>query len=186
MSAPDSGNRFPSPSRRPLKMRLREYADRHSNVLTGVAVMIAVIGLAVAVTFSPSKDTQNTASPPRPGVAFYYDTVTGAYFVDSATLIAPIVSPAGNVAVRAHFFSCSDCEETTRFLGYYEKYEPKVKKRLEKNPEAYEFFEEAFQGRLYSEDGITWVGAESEDGYKIIEALQDRCPAKRLRYCPPN
>lgn len=167
-------------------MRLREFADRHSHMLTGAAVMIAVIGLSLAVALSPQSTPPHTATPPRPGQAFYYDTITGIYFVDSATLIAPVVSPAGNVAVRAHFFSCGACEESDRFLGYYEKYLPEVKKRIEQNPEAYEFFEEAFQGRLYSADGVHWVGAESPEGFKVIESLQQRCPAKRLRYCPPN
>lgn len=174
------------PPRRPLKMIVRHWLNRHSSMLTGGAIMIAVVGLAVAVALSPRPEPDDQRVPVSPGKAYFYDTVTGAYFTDLATRIPPITSPAGNVAVRAHFFTCGACDEDERFLGYYEKYTAKVKKRLEQSPEAFEFYEEAFAGRLYSKDGKTWIPAEDTRGFALIEKLQEKCPAKKLRYCPPN
>jgi prepilin-type processing-associated H-X9-DG protein len=131
-----------------------------------------------------NKQSRRTA--PKPGNAYFYDVVTKEYFTDSATKIPPIKSPAGNEAVRAHFFTCGQCTDEERFIGYYEKYTSDLKKKLEKDPEQFEVYEEAFDGRLYSADGEHWVKAESPEGFALIEKLQQRCPAKKLRYCPPK
>ncbi|MBI1368426.1 MAG: hypothetical protein GC162_07195 [Planctomycetes bacterium] len=133
---------------------------------------------------------QGKAKAVDPGKAYFYDVKTKEYFVDSATKIPPIKSAAGNDAVRAHFFTCNDCGDNNRFIGYYEKYEPQVKAKLDarlaKQDADAEFYEEAFQGRLYSTDGIKWVAAESPEGFKIVEDLMKKCPEKQLHYCPPD
>lgn len=164
----------------------REWVNQNSAVVTVAAVVVLVLSLAIIINQGRGR------SAPKPGNAYFYDVVTKEYFTDSATKIPPITSPAGNEAVRAHFFTCGECTEKTsdeggeRFVGYYEKYLPDIKAKLEKNPEAFEFYEEAFQGRLYSPDGTKWTQAESPTGFKLIEDLQTKCPAKKLRYCPPK
>ncbi|MBI1367013.1 MAG: hypothetical protein GC162_00015 [Planctomycetes bacterium] len=186
---PSDESRSPfTPPRRSVRMRVREWMHRKAASLTGAAVMIAVAGLALMVALNPSKNNRmDDATRPSPGQAWFYDTTTGVYFTELATRVPPIVSPAGNPAVRAHFFTCGSCEDDAeRFLGYYEKYTPEVKRRLENAPETFEFYEEAFNGRLYSADAQHWVEAESPDGLKIVERLQEKCPSRSLRYCPPQ
>jgi len=164
----------------------RDWINQNSAVVTVASVVVLVLSLAIIINQGRGRST------PEPGNAYFYDTVTKEYFTDSATKIPPITSPAGNEAVRAHFFTCGECTEATkdeggeRFIGYYEKYTPEVKAKLEESPEAFEFYEEAFQGRLYSPDGTRWTQAESPTGFRLIEELQEKCPAKKLRYCPPQ
>jgi len=160
----------------------REWINNNSAVVTVAAVAILIVSLAVIINQGRGRSGPNT-----PGNAFFYDTVTKKVFTDDATKIPPIQSPDGNPAVRAHFFTCGDCaDESDRFLGYYEKYTDDVKAQLEANPQAFELYEMAYEGRLYSADGENWVTAESPDGIAITQALQGKCPPKKLRYCPPQ
>lgn len=164
----------------------RDWINQNSAVVTVASVVVLVLSLAIIINQGRGH------AAPAPGNAYFYDTVTKEYFIDSATKIPPITSPAGNEAVRAHFFTCGECTDKTkdeggeRFIGYYEKYTPDVKEKLEKNAQQFEFYEEAFQGRLYSPDGVRWTAAESPTGFKLVEELQQKCPAKQLRYCPPK
>lgn len=169
----------------------RDWINRNSAIVTVASVALLVISLAVIIS-------QNSRpGPPPPGEAYFYDTVTKTYFTDKATLIPPITSEAGNEAIRAHFFTCGECTDALeadggqRFLGYYEKYAPDVKAKIENNPESMHFYEEVFQGRYYCPPGVdptdnlNWVAAETPEGFAIAQALQKRCPARKLRYCPP-
>jgi hypothetical protein len=130
--------------------------------------------------------TKLEVSSPASGLAWYYDVQAKEYFIDDTKRIAPFTRPNGHEAVRAHFFTCGDCEEGQRFIGYYEKYTPQVKAKLEQSSEPGQLYEMAFQGRLYSRDGQTWVPADRPEGIRITAELQQRCPPKKLRYCPPK
>jgi prepilin-type processing-associated H-X9-DG protein len=125
-------------------------------------------------------------APASPGEAWYYDTVTSEYFTDLTTKVAPYKNARGNESVRAHFFTCGDCTEEQRFIGYYEKYTDEVKARIEEKQDSFMIYEMAFQGRLYSRDGKKWVPADKPEGIAITSELQRKCPPKKLRYCPPQ
>ncbi|MBI1373543.1 MAG: hypothetical protein GC159_12510 [Phycisphaera sp.] len=169
---------------------LRNWVNQNSAAVTVGAVVLLVISLAIIINQGRSP------TPPPPGEAYYYDLVSKEYFTDEATKIAPIINPAtGNEAVRAHFFTCGECSESERFVGYLEKYTPEAKQQLETNPESFEFYEEAFLGRLYAPApsetadpavAETWVDAETPPGFKIVEDLQGKCPPRKLKYCAPG
>ena len=67
-----------------------------------------------------------------------------------------------------------------------------VKAKLEENPQTMQFYEEIFRGRFYCPPGAdpsieqSWVPAETPEGFAIAQKLQDRCPPRKLRYCPPQ
>lgn len=165
---------------------MREWINNNSAAVTVGAVAILLVSLAVIIR-------QGGSGPKAtPGEAYFYDTTTKELITDKATRIPPITTPEGHEAVRAHYFTCGECTDSQRFLGYYEKYSPEVKEKLEKNPQSFELYEMAFQGRLYCapdkdpNDPKSWVGAESPAGFQITEDLQKKCPVRKLRYCPPR
>ncbi len=162
----------------------REWLNNNSAAVTVGSVAILLLSLAVIIN-------QNRQSKPSsPGNAYFYDVVTKELISDKVTRIAPITTADGHEAVRAHYFSCAECADGERFLGYYEKYTAEMKEKLEKNPQSFELYDAAFKGRLYCApeldpaDAKNWVGAESAKGQKITEVLQTKCPARKLRYCP--
>lgn len=160
-------------------------------VVCAVAALFITAGVMTVIAVGPFVDRAQRPSAPPPGGAYFYDTVSREYFTDLATKIPPIVRSNGHVAIRAHFFTCGECLEDERFLGYYEKYALDVKDRIESNPESMHFYEEVFQGRFYCPPDAdptrteSWVAAESPDGFDIAQRLQKKCPARKLRYCPP-
>lgn len=166
---------------------VRDWINNNSPTVTVGAVAIMLAALAFIVMRSQRNP------PGEPGQAYYYDTVTKEVFSDVTTKVAPFTRENGNIAVRAHYFTCGECTPKTveeggeRFIGYYEKYTDEVKAKLdEKGGESFMIYEMAFQGRLYSNDGETWVAADQPEGTAITSALQSKCPPKKLRYCPPE
>lgn len=171
-------------------MDIREWMNENSALVTVAAVALLVVSLAIVVM-------QGGGGPQASGDAYYYDTVTEEVFEGEASGTPPIESPDGNEAVRAHFYTCGECSEEERFLGYYERYTEEAKEVLERSknagedgepdPEAMmEVYEVAFTGRLYSTDLEEWVVAESPEGRELSEALQEECgEGERLSYCAP-
>jgi hypothetical protein len=118
--------------------------------------------------------------------AWYYDLQSREYFLDESTRVAPFKRDNGHDAVRAHFFTCGQCSEEERFLGFYEKYCDEVKEQIERDGRSQPpLHERTFQGRLYSTDGVTWVAAHEAEGLAICRRVQERCPHRKLRYCVP-
>ena len=165
--------------------KARDWMNNNSSIVTVASVVILIGALAFIV--SRGRGGGGGAV----GEAWYYDTVSNEYFTDKTTKIAPFNRENGNEAVRAHFFTCGECTEQLkdaggeRFIGYYEKYTPEVKAKLEENSQSFMIYEMAFQGRLYSKDGKKWVAADKPEGITITSDLQKQCPPKKLRYCPP-
>ena len=157
----------------------------------GMATLLTGVFLAVTACDKTSATAPGSAGP-EPANGYYYDTVTKNVFTQKSSLFPPIQSPEGHEAVRVHYFTCGECTDKIekdggqRFVGYYEKYSAEVKELIEKTPNSSEFYEMAFKSRLYSADGEKWVAAESPDGFMLTEALQQKCPAGKLRYCPAD
>jgi hypothetical protein len=166
--------------------KARDWMNNNSSIVT-VASVVILIG---ALAFIVSRKTGRGGG--AVGDAWYYDTVTGEFFTDKTTKIAPFNRSNGNEAVRAHFFTCGECTAKTkdeggeRFVGYFEKYTPEVRAKLEEHSQSFMIYEMAFQGRLYSKDGKKWVAADKPEGITITSDLQKQCPPKKLRYCPPG
>jgi hypothetical protein len=168
--------------------KARDWMNNNSSIVTVVSVVILLGALAFIVTRG------RRGGGGGPGEAYYYDTVANEYFTDVTTKVAPFNNNKGNESVRAHFFTCAECtteigkdgKSNQRFIGYYEKYTPEVKAKIEEKSDSFMIYEMAFQGRLYSKDGKKWVAADKPEGIQITSDLQKECPPKKLRYCPPS
>lgn len=168
----------------------RDWANRNSAVATIAAVAILVVALVMLVS-------SGGGGPTASGNAYFYDLETGEVFVGDATAIPPIQSPAGNQAVRAHFYTCTECTEEARFLGYYEKYTDEAKKAIEEAQQSsgsgeagseaeMRAYEASMSGMLYSEDGENWQRSQGPGGAGPQQKLQEKCgEGQRLKYCAP-
>jgi hypothetical protein len=106
---------------------------------------------------------------------FYCDTVSQRVFVDRASRVPPFTSPDGHEAVRVHFFTCGECNESDRFVGFYEKFSASVRERLAAASDPFEAMQAAGnQGLLQSLDGQTWFPAGGPESATLLERL--RCP----------
>jgi len=136
-----------------------------------------VIGIAGAVTviatFYVVMSIGGGADIGQVKKTFYFDTVTQQIFLADASRFAPITSPKGNPAVRAHMFSCGGCASANeRFVGYLSKYTDPARQALEAaqaeakaplTPAQFESVLQQFeQGLLYSIDGDQWFDPASE------------------------
>ncbi len=172
-----------------LMDRLRDFNLREKlNDNQHIVVIVCVVMIAVALGYVYLISDSPRPSGPVKANAYYYDTVSGEYFVGDSRQYPPITSPDGNPAVRAHFFTCTEsCDKADRFVGYYEKYTEQAKVQLESmreseldySPEMYEW------GVLHSLDAKQWFNANSEEAGTIL-AERLKCedgPRERARYC---
>lgn len=105
---------------------------------------------------------------------YYYDTVSGELMTAGASNVPPIVK-GGNECVRAYVFTCDNCSEEARFVGFYEKYTPDVRAELASTSDPVAAMAAAAnRGLLQSIDGEQWFPAGSEESLAILERL--RCP----------
>src|SRR5687768_6396233 len=109
----------------------RNWMNNNSATVTVIAVVILVGAIAFMVG-------RKIRPPTSAGQAWYFDTTSGEYFTDVTTKLAPFKRDNGNLAVRAHFFTCGECTTDTgaadsskRFIGYYEKYTDEVRAKLQ-------------------------------------------------------
>jgi len=159
-------------------LSIRDKINANQNIVVVVAVVVIAVALIWIFTRGGGGGAAGT------GEAYYYDTVTEEVFTAKANQYPPIESPDGNPAVRVHFFSCGDCSEAERFIGFYDKYTDEAKRKLETatEQEMYEMSEYE-TGVLNSVDGQTWLDPASE---QFQMALQEKlnCPeGGRARYC---
>jgi prepilin-type processing-associated H-X9-DG protein len=131
-----------------------------------------------------------TAAEAGPAQAYFYDTVTTKVFTANADQIAPITSPAGNPAVRVHFYSFGNCEKESRFVGYYEKYTPEAKAKLDQAMKTqgdgtFEELMELGQQALISLDGKKWYPMDSAEAMQQLAARLTSQAGRRPRYCAP-
>lgn len=163
---------------------LREWMQGNQTIVAGAAgVLLLICLIAIIMQIAPTGSSVKT-----PNSAYFYDVVTGKVFQAPFDAVPPITSPDGNEAVRAHFYSCGDCNESDRFVGYYEKYTPQAKEVVEKartsaDPNQAMPYEPMGDGLLISFDAKTWFAMYSP---KAEQGMGERlnCPGgQRLRYC---
>lgn len=105
-------------------MSMRETINSNPSAMTVGAVVLLVGAIAALLWWSGS------GSAAGEEYDYYYDPVADETFVASGMKVPPIESPWGHMAVRVHYYSCGDCTKEDRFLGYYEKYSPRVKQYI--------------------------------------------------------
>jgi hypothetical protein len=168
-------------------MNIRGLMDQNQNLVAVVAVVVMILAL-IYIFYSCQGPRRYSGT----SEAYYYDVVTEKVFTDEANLIAPIKSPDGNEAVRVHFYSCGSCSKSERFAGYYEKYPPEAKAKIEelmKSEHGMEMMYEYENTPLVSLDAKTWVQQSSQEGAGIQEELDKKLTCegnKRPRYCLPD
>lgn len=159
--------------------RVRDWINNNSAVATVViiAVLLAALGSLVW-----------RGVPPRVKASqvWFYDATADKLFTAKSTELAPITSPDGHEAVRAHFYSCGPCTAEARFLGYYEKFSPETKKQIEANLEALIFQPGPVPGRFYSTDAQMWHEDGSKQAEQIKAAPHVKCPDGAANACLPQ
>lgn len=140
-------------------------------------------------------DEMSAAMPqdqPRVVDVFFMDTADGSLFIDKSDQLPPVVAPSGKQGVRAFVFACGDCgNEANRFVGWLETYTPEAYKAImtpQPNPngemDIYELVENGHM--VASPVQKRWVKANSEAGFKIMDAIQNKCGNEAPRPCFPR
>ena len=169
---------------------VREWMNQNSTVVTVAAVLLLVIAIgAVVIQGWPDDITP-------PDEAYFYVPETKELFSADSKLVPPI-DRNGKKAVKAHFYGCGDCDDASRFPGYYEKYSDAAKAQLDKINEQMrsgqeidpdlemQVYELAMTQRFFSADGEKWVLAESPQGQEMQEKMREKCGTAKLVYCSP-
>lgn len=168
-------------------MNIRGLMEQNQNMVAVVAVVVMILAL-IYIFYSCQGPSQRVGS----SEAYYYDVVTQEVFTAGANLVPPIQSPAGNEAVRVHFYSCGSCSKSERFAGYYEKYPPEAKAKIEeamKSQEMTEYIYEYENAALVSLDAKTWAPMSGPGGTSVQDELDKKLQCdgdKRPRYCMPD
>ena len=167
----------------------REWVNKNAAVASIGAAALCGIALVVMVTQGAGNSRDINIERP----AYYYDLTTEKIFTDSMDKIPPITSPDGNEAVRVHLFSCGECTEEERFVGYYEKYTDEARKTLTQPMEASSGDSgdpegarrrAMEQGHRISQDGETWT--QGSFGPQLRNEFAAKCNSPdMLRSCKP-
>jgi len=157
----------------------RNWINENSAAATVVVVAILMTALAMMLW----RGTPRSRSAAE---AWFYDATAGQLFTASAAELPPIVSPDGNEAVRAHYYSCGPCTAQGRFLGFYEKLSPETKKALAAKREVMMFFSGPIKGRFYSADAKSWHEDGSDQAERIKATPHTRCPDQTAHSCLPQ
>lgn len=177
--------------------------DRKTLVAVGIIVVAIFAGGGILVWwFRPV--------PPVGGLGtqvVYYDLSRGELFEDAADQMPPISRrlTGAPTAVRAHLFSCGECQPDEYFLGYLEKYSEGAKAALEEfgsmeamqeapmmTLEAYGLGPGGGGGQLIAAapasgeldaEALEWVATNDPDAAAIRAAVHARCEGGRARRC---
>ena len=138
-----------------------------------VVAVIAAIVLVVAVIWI-AKSVFNIGTTPTPGQTFWYDTGSNKLYGVAGNEEPPMPAPSGSEGVRAVVFAKGSCDKASdRYIGYLEKHDdPEAAKAA---PTAMEKAQFMAKRDVRLEKGTTWVKADSDEGWEILE-----------QYSPPN
>jgi len=102
---------------------IRETLNKNQTYTTGATIAIIVVAIGIIVW------QMLPESAPKIVVKSYYTTDDGrTWFEDTSDKVVPF-DKDGKEAVRAHLFKCASGGDA--FVGYLEKLDPNVKKRME-------------------------------------------------------
>lgn len=180
-------------------MKLRDWMNNNSAVVTVGAVVILILSLGYIVWSSKSG-----GYGPRVIDVYYYDLNTNKLFTAKSDQIPPIETESGPVqgsnapaGVRAYVFACNDCsDEADRFIGWLEMYTPDAKAILSQPPaetpeqaaereqRQYEVWE---SGQLVrAPDGTTWARANTPEAMAVTSKIEGKCPGGAPKPCLPG
>lgn len=174
-------------------MKMRNWLNNNSAVVTILAVVVLILSLATIIL-----STRQGSFTPQDVPYYFYDLDAKELFVGKSSQTPPIDTPAGGKrGVKAYVYSCGDCaDESTRFVGYLEMYTPEAKEMQEKmnrndgsinydDPNNDPMMVVDRGRRIADVKGEKWFSYDSVDGVKIIEYPSTRCPDGSFRECYP-
>lgn len=121
-------------------MSMREWLNNNSTMVTGVTVVVLVVALGFVYL------QQRGPSYTGPSEVYYWDLEREEPFSHAVGAVPPIEAPSGGQGVRAHIFTCGECNPAEWF-GYLETHTEQAKR----------FYEE--EGILPMEEDVTLVRA---------------------------
>ena len=184
-------------------MKLREWINRNSALVTVFSVFLLVYALIYLLAHAPTQFVPITK-------AYYYDIQTGQLFEGGVQEIPPIGTPDGSTkngmpaGVRANVFTCTDCNDpNARYIGFLETYTPEAQeaqlqlqeiasRNIEVNdsdpnaqtaPDTNEvdLMDTVAKGRLIAspDDLENWFTMETEEGAKLANNAMKKCPDEK-------
>lgn len=153
---------------------MRTWINENPVLATGVAA--GLLALALGVLLAGAWPTRAGG----PAEVYFWDLETNEPFAGQGDAFPPLTAPSGGVGVRAHLFTCGECEPDEWF-GYLETY----------TDEAWAYFEEEgeFPGLetdtlVRALDGDRWIPAASAAAERLYDAIDAVCPTPP-RLCRP-
>lgn len=150
--------------------------DRINNNATLAGVMAAVLFLAALALGLAGQ--WNPSDPPRE--VYFWDVEAAEPFVGTEDQLSPTRAPSGGQGVRAHLFTCGECEPAEWF-GYLERYSDAALALYE---EEGLFPGEANDVLIRELGGARWVPDGGEQAERMLDSLAARCD-EPLIACDP-
>lgn len=179
------------------RLAIREWINRNPKIIIGITgISVSVLLVILVDRLIPNKAPKIEEYKK----AWFYDLNTGKLFVAESDEIPPIKAPSGELfegesaGVKAYLFSfSSEPNESSRFIGFLEKFTPEAKKHLSdlfdlRTDRTEESIRHWNQGRLICRvPDRQWFPANSKEGEEILEqVLLPNENGKQARYCPPD
>lgn len=191
-------------------MKMRDFLNNNSALVTILAVVILVISLGVII--------MNTRGPGaiRAIDLYFYDVSNGQLFVASSDQIPPIDTAGGaNMGVRAHVFACGECpsdlaglnaeqvKQKGAYIAYLEMYTPQGKQALtaasqgaaaggpeggQQGPPPEAMIDPMQQTlvKRAEDPNDKWLSMYSPQGYQLTDQSVSQCPdGSPARACRP-
>lgn len=147
---------------------MRSLISDHSPMVLAsvIAITLIVIGL---LSVNGRQGSRN--QPGFTAQLHFVNIETREIFTQGLAALPPITTASGHPAVIVHLYRCPHDSSAEPIIDHYEKYEADARRAFDpKRPDA----ARPFEGRLVSEDLITWYEARSPRGQEII--TPPRCP----------
>lgn len=182
-------------------MRLRDSMNNNSALVTVLAIVILIVSLGFIIY-----QARPNRYAPRVVDVYYYDLGSGQIFLGKSDKVSPIDAPSGPGSsgepngVRAYVFSCTNCDdESSRFIGWLEKYTPEAKQAMlnppapdtsgnaAAGPDPTEIWEKGHLIAAYKANAgeLKWVVNNSDAGFRIMQSLETKCPGGQPNPCFP-
>lgn len=142
----------------------------NNNAAAAAAAIAAVILVAVA-----SLIWRNGSGRAETIEVWFYEPGSGKLFVGNSAQLPPIRGPDGAEAVRAHRFGCGSCAKERVFTGYYEKFNPETRQKLQDQRISLGLRTQPLRGRFISADAKQWHEDGTREARRILDAVAMKC-----------
>lgn len=169
---------------------------RRKRIQFAVAVALLLLAVVLLGLQSGEPPPLRQGTPTR--YHFYFDLRAGALFVAPSESLPPIEALAGGPGVRAYVYTCGQCTEDQRRVGYLEALTPEAAEaaRQLRQPGIDEATRLTLQqtvqrGTLVARPPETeqtprWVSRADPRGAQITQAFRTMCDGEPARICTPD